>query len=65
MKSRITFRIKTEYYFELLTPETTKFIRSTKIKITEDRNGKKQPHLEIDKVVLIQCNIFNYDYQLD
>ena len=41
MKSRITFRIKTEYYFELLTPETTKFIRSTKIKITEDRNGKK------------------------
>ena len=41
MKNRITFRIKTEYYFELLTPETTKFLGSTKIKITEDRNGEK------------------------
>ena len=60
MKNRITFTIKTEYYFELLTSETTKVLQSTK-----DRNGEKQPHLEIDKVVLIQCNIFNYDYQLD
>ena len=37
IENRITFKIKTEHYLELLTPETTKLI-STKSKITKDEN---------------------------
>ena len=33
------FRIKTEYYLELLTPETMKLLGTTKNKITEYENG--------------------------
>ena len=32
----ITFKIKTGYYLELLTPETVKLLRSTKIEINKD-----------------------------
>ena len=35
----ITFKIKTQYYVELLTPETMKLLGSTKSKITIDENG--------------------------
>ena len=38
MENRITFKIKTGYYLELLTPETMKLLGSTKSKITKDRN---------------------------
>ena len=33
-ENRITFKIKTVYYLQLLTPETVKLLRSTKNKIT-------------------------------
>ena len=36
----ISFKIKTEYYLELLTPETMKLLGSTKSKIDKDKNGK-------------------------
>ena len=65
IENRITFRIKTGYYLELLTPETMKLLGSTKNKITKDKNGENVPHLEITEVVLIQCNIVNNDYQQD
>ena len=39
MKKRITFRMKTGYYFELLTPGAIKLLGSTKNKITEDESG--------------------------
>ena len=39
IENRITFKIKTEYYLELLTPETMKLLGSTKSKITKDENG--------------------------
>ena len=39
IENRITFRIKTGYYLELLTPETMKLFGSTKSKITKDKNG--------------------------
>ena len=42
-----TFKIKTGYYLELLTPETTKLLGSTKSKITKDENGENVPHLEL------------------
>ena len=63
LKSRITFKIKTGYYLELLTPETMKLLRSTKRKITKDKNGENIPYLEITEVVLIHCNIVNNTYQ--
>ena len=41
----ITFKIKTGYYLELLTPETIKLPGSTKSKITKDENGDNVPRL--------------------
>ena len=42
-----------------------KLLGNTKAKITKDKNGKNLPHLEINEVVLIHCNIVNNDYQQD
>ena len=50
---KITFKIKTGYYLELLTPETMKLLGRTKSKITKDRNGENVPHLEITEVKLV------------
>ena len=63
LKKRITFKINTGHYLELLTPETMKLLGSTKSKITKDENGENIPHLEITQVVLVHCNIVNNDYQ--
>ena len=41
IESRFTFKIKTEYYLEFVTPETRKLLGSTKIKITKDENADK------------------------
>ena len=38
---------------------------STKGKITKDKNGETMPHLEINEVLLVHCNIVNNDYQQD
>ena len=63
IENRITFKIKNEYYLELLTPETTKLQGSAESKITKDKNGENVPHLEIVEVVLVHCNLVNNDYQ--
>ena len=63
IENRITFKIKTGYYLELLTPETMKLLGSTKSRITKDENGENVSHLEITEVVLIHYNIVNNDYQ--
>ena len=65
IENRVTFKIKTGYYLQLLTPETMKLLGSTKNKITKDKNGENVPHLEITEVVLVHCNIVNNDYQQD
>ena len=65
IENRITFKIKTLNYLELLTPETMKLLGSTNSKINKDKNGKNVPHLEITEVVLAYCNIVNNDYQQD
>ena len=65
IENKITFRIKTGYYLELLMPETMTVLGSAKSKITKDKNGENLPHLEITEVVLIHCNIVNKDYQQD
>ena len=48
------FRIKTEYYLELLTPETMKLLGTTKNKITEDENGENVLHLEFTMSFIFQ-----------
>ena len=59
----ITFKIKSGYYLELLTPETKKLLGSTVRKINKDKNGENLPHLEVVEVVLVHCNLINNDYQ--
>ena len=54
---RITFKSKTRYYLELLTPETMKLLGSTKSKITKYENGENVPHLEITEIILVHCNM--------
>ena len=40
-----------------------KLLRSTKSKISRDKNSENLPHLQITEVVLVHCNITNNDYQ--
>ena len=42
-----------------------KLLGSTESKINKDKNGENVPHLEINKVVSVHCNIDNNDYQQD
>ena len=65
IENRITFKIKSGYYLELLTPETMKLLGSTESKITKDKNGENVPHLEVVELVLAHCNLVNNDYQQD
>ena len=65
IENRVTFKIKSGYSLELLSPETMKSLGSTENKITKDKNGENVPHLEITEVVLVLCNIVNNDYQHD
>ena len=39
-ENRITFKIKSRYYLELLTAETMKLLGSTESKITKDKNSQ-------------------------
>ena len=65
IENRIILKIKNGYSLELLTPKTMKLLRSTKNKITENKNGENVPHLEITEVVLVHRDIVNNDYQQD
>ena len=65
IENRITFKIKTGYYLDLLTPETMKLLWNSENKITKDRNEENVPYLEITEVVLVYCNIVNNDYHQD
>ena len=42
-----------------------KVLGSTEKKIIKDRNGENLPHLVINKVVLVYCNIINNNYRHD
>ena len=63
--NRVTFKIKTGNYLEILAPENMKILGSTKIKITKDKNGENVSQLELTEVILVNCNIFNNQYQQD
>ena len=53
IENRITFKVKSGYYLEILTPETMKLLGST----------ENIPYLEITEVGLIHCNVVNNSYQ--
>ena len=63
-ENSIAFRIRTEYYLELLTSETMKLPGSFKIRINKV-NGENVSYLEITEVGLTHCNTVNNDYQQD
>ena len=65
IEHEITFKRKTWCYLELLIPETIELLERTKIKITKDENWENVPHLEINEVILIHCNIVKNQYQQD
>ena len=66
IENRITFKIKSGYYLELLTPpETMKLLRRAENKITKDKNGENIPRLEVVELVLVHCNLVNKNYQQD
>ena len=54
IENRITFKIKSGYILELLTPETMKLLGSTESKITEDKDDEIVSHLEIIELVLVR-----------
>ena len=64
-ENRVKFKIKTRYYLDLLTAETTKLLGSTENKITKDKNDENLPLLQIKEVASIRCNNVNNDYQQD
>ena len=45
IENRITFKIKTGYYLQLLTPETMLLLGSTESEITKNKSGENVPHL--------------------
>ena len=65
IENRITFKMKTRCYLEILTPETMKLLGSTKSKITKDENGGNVSSLEITEILLIHWNIVNNNRQQD
>ena len=64
-ENRITFKIKSGYHLELLTPETMKLLGGTVNKLNKGKNGENVPHLEFVELVLVHCNLVNNDYQQD
>ena len=49
IENRITFKIKSGYNLELLTPETMKLLGSTENRITKDKNVKMYRILKLQK----------------
>ena len=63
INNRIVFKIKSGYKLELLSKETMQLLGSTKDIIDADKNSENVPRLENVEVVLVHCNLVNYDYQ--
>ena len=47
VENRITFKIKSGYHLELLTPAAMKLLGRTVSKVTKDKNGENVPHLRL------------------
>ena len=65
INNRLVFRIKNGYKLELQTPETMKLFSRTKKLIGKTKIAEKVPSLEVVEVVevvLLQCNLVDYQY---
>ena len=65
IENRITFKIKTRYYLEILTPETMKLLGRTKSNKIKDENSENAHHIEITDEVLVRRNNVNNRYKQD
>ena len=63
VKSRIVFKLTTDYKLELLTPETMRLLGSTKKDVDSDENSENVPKLGSVEIVLGHCNLVKNDYQ--
>ena len=63
IKTRIVFKIKAGCKLELLPPETTKLLGSTKKDVGSDKNSENVRKLESVEVVLVHFNLGKNDYQ--
>ena len=63
IKSKIVFKIKTDYTLELLTLETMGLLGSTKKDVDKNKDGKNVPKLTSVEVVLIHCTLAKNYYQ--
>ena len=63
IKNIITFKIKTGYYLELITPEIVKLLGVTKSKMIKLENGINISYIENTKEVLIDFNVNKNNHQ--
>ena len=63
IKNIIFFKIKTGYKLELLTPETTRLLGSTKKDVDTNKNSENVLKLESAEVVLLHGHLVKNDYQ--
>ena len=63
MKIKSHLRLRLVLSQTLVIPKIMKLFRSTKKKITKDKNTTNVPNLEKTEVVLFYCNAINNDYQ--
>ena len=57
IENRVTFEIKRGCYLEILTHETMILLGGAESKITNNKNGENEPHLEITEVVLCYSSL--------
>ena len=62
---RVIFRIKSEYYLELLIPGTMELFGNTEQKVTKEEDDENVPHLEITETIVVYCNAVNNQYLRD
>ena len=63
IKNIIFFKIKTGYKLELLTPEATRLLGSTKKDVDTNKNSENVLKLESVEVVLLHCYLVKNDYK--
>ena len=63
INNRLVFKIKDGYKLDLQTFETIKLFGSTKKLIDKTKIGENMHSLEATKLLLVQCNLVNNQYQ--
>ena len=63
LNNRFVFKMKDGYKLELQMPEIMNLFGSTKKIVDETKNRENMPSLGVVKVVLVQCNLVDNEYQ--